>query len=104
MKTLRTLTLASIAALLYATAPARAQDMDNDAEARDMVFIEQCLQRATAEKVPENRIDDFIDRCLNELYQKQEQAHDGNAPGADDTDGGDQPAGRDRPAAPGDAD
>lgn len=94
MTTSRTLTLAASAALLLAAAPARAQDMINDAETRYMLFIEQCLQRAAEEKVPEERIDDFIDRCLEELYAQQDEAA-GNDDLPQDEDGADAPGGAD---------
>jgi len=77
MTTRRTyLTMAS-ALLLCAAAPARAQEMDNMAEDRDIGFIEQCLQRAVEQQIPEDRIDAFIDRCINEFYERSEQAAGG---------------------------
>jgi hypothetical protein len=79
MTILRTLTLAACAALLAAAATARAEDMNNDADTQDMIFIDQCLQRAQKEKIPESRIDDFIDRCLNELYDQKERERDAGA-------------------------
>lgn len=96
----RMLTLALIAAAVIAAAPSWAQDINNDAETQDMLFIEQCLQRSVAEKVPENRIDDFIDRCLNDLYEQKEQAGGGTgaAPG-----NGDDSRLQDGAVVPGDA-
>jgi hypothetical protein len=84
----RTLTLA-IAALLATAATARAEDMNNDADTQDMIFIDQCLQRAQKEKVPEARIDDFIDRCLNELYDQKERGQGDTAPAGSDSGDGD---------------
>ncbi|MGE0289833.1 MAG: hypothetical protein AB7I42_26840 [Bradyrhizobium sp.] len=80
----RTVTLAAVAALLMAAAPSWAQEMLNDAEAQDMLFIEQCLQRAATERIPEDRIDDFIDRCLDELYAQKERDAAADDAGADD--------------------
>jgi hypothetical protein len=102
----RTVTLAAIAALLIATAPSWAQEMISDAETQDMLFIEQCLQRAATEKVPEDRIDDFIDRCLDELYEQKEQAGGVDDAAPDDGAGGNDAPARDQDGggAPDDAD
>ncbi|MCC6208264.1 MAG: hypothetical protein IT488_08935 [Gammaproteobacteria bacterium] len=54
--------------------PATAQDISDVAEDRDIAAIEQCLQRAAEQKIDEDRVDDFIDRCIDELYAQKEQA------------------------------
>lgn len=57
-----------------ALAPAVAQDMNDVAEDRDIASIEQCLQRAVEQKIEEDRVDAFIDRCIDEFYAQKEQA------------------------------
>lgn len=66
-------TLIATALLLCAASMARAQEADNMAEDRDIGFIEQCLQRAVEQQIPEDRIDAFIDRCINEFYERNGQ-------------------------------
>jgi hypothetical protein len=71
--TRRTYTPIATALLLCAAAPAWTQEIDNMAEDRDIAYIEQCLQRAVEQQIPEDRIDDYIDRCINEFYERAEQ-------------------------------
>lgn len=59
-----------------ALTPAVAQDMSDVAEDRDIASIEQCLQRAVEEKIAEDRVDAFIDRCIDEFTAQREQAAD----------------------------
>ncbi len=57
-----------------ALTPAVAQDMNDVAEDRDIASIEQCLQRAVEQKIEEDRVDAFIDRCIDDIYTQREQA------------------------------
>lgn len=57
-----------------AIAPAMAQDVSDVAEDRDIAAIEQCLQRAAEEKIDEEHVDAFIDRCIDEFYAQKERA------------------------------
>lgn len=68
-----------------ACALAVAQDMNDVAEDRDIASIEQCLQRATEQKIEEDRVDAFIDRCIDEFTAQREQdAGTENSPREDD--------------------
>jgi hypothetical protein len=86
MTTRRTYTLLATVLLLSAATGTQAQETDNMAEDRDIGFIEQCLQRAVEQQIPEDRIDAFIDRCINEFYERSE-LNSGAESGASDGDG-----------------
>lgn len=77
----RTRALISVILLIAATQAGRAQETIGTSEEQDIFFAEQCLQRAIDERVPEEQIDGYIDGCINELYDRMEQAQGGGQQG-----------------------